>query len=110
MCVPLAHWDAEQPGESRMFIRTTHGLGYGATIKAERLWECITPQEDDSSRRRQCKIGLSRAVATTVESLESRLLLSTTWYVSASGSDSPAGSTTAPFATLQHAADVVHSC
>jgi len=43
----------------------------------------------------------------SVELLEGRLLL-TTWYVSPSGSDAaPGTSSSAPFATLQHAADLV---
>src|SRR5947209_20628145 len=44
---------------------------------------------------------------TRIELLEPRLLLSSTYYVSASGSDASAGtSDAAAFKTLQHAADV----
>ncbi|HEY7090425.1 MAG TPA: LamG-like jellyroll fold domain-containing protein [Tepidisphaeraceae bacterium] len=43
----------------------------------------------------------------SIEQVESRRLLSTTYYVSSTGSDSAAGSSSAPFLTIQHAADRV---
>jgi len=41
---------------------------------------------------------------TQVESLESRMLLSTSWFVSTNGSDTNPGTLAAPFRTIQHAA------
>lgn len=45
----------------------------------------------------------------TIEPLESRTLLSTSWFVSPSGSDSNAGSVSAPFKTIQHAANIAQA-
>src|SRR5688500_2152539 len=50
----------------------------------------------------------SRHPSAFVEALESRTLLST-YYVATGGNDASSGSSAAPFATLQHAADVVEA-
>jgi hypothetical protein len=42
---------------------------------------------------------------TPIEALESRTLLSTTWFVATTGSDSNSGTLAAPFRTIQHGAD-----
>ena len=44
-----------------------------------------------------------------IEQLERRRLLSATYYVSPSGNDAAAGTSVAPFATLQHAADLTQA-
>ena len=51
--------------------------------------------------RRSRRTFLSRAC---LETLESRKLLSTTYYVSPAGNDGNSGTKTSPFATLEHAA------
>jgi parallel beta-helix repeat protein len=48
----------------------------------------------------------SQGRSTLFESLEARQLLSTTWYVSQSGSNTNAGTAAAPFRTIQEAANV----
>lgn len=45
----------------------------------------------------------------TIEPLESRTLLSTSWFVSPNGSDSNAGTISAPFKSIQHAADIAQA-
>src|SRR4051812_15885910 len=51
---------------------------------------------------------LTRKKRVILESLDARVLLSTTYYVSSSaGSDAGAGTSAAPFQTLQRAADAV---
>ncbi|HXE53676.1 MAG TPA: hypothetical protein VN541_11700, partial [Tepidisphaeraceae bacterium] len=61
-------------------------------------------------QRNAKSIRAKSILRTAIESLESRLLLSTTYYVSSSGSDASAGTSTASaFKTLQHAADVTQA-
>ncbi len=56
---------------------------------------------------RGAKEVVARAVASTVESLESRVLLST-YFVSTGGSDTHAGSIASPFRTIQRAANLAN--
>lgn len=51
----------------------------------------------------------NRALRQAVETLETRTLLSSTWFVSPSGSDQGAGTIAAPFQTIQHAADLAQA-
>src|SRR5206468_4187823 len=44
-----------------------------------------------------------------IDCLESRVLLSTSWFVSPAGSDQNAGSISAPFKTIQHAATIAQA-
>ncbi|HWE96269.1 MAG TPA: carbohydrate-binding protein [Tepidisphaeraceae bacterium] len=44
-----------------------------------------------------------------IEILEDRVLLSTSWFVSMSGSDANPGTLALPFATIQHAANLAHA-
>jgi hypothetical protein len=61
-----------------------------------------------SRRWRAISSAIEQAIhpAAPVECLESRTLLSATWYVSTSGNDSNPGTLGAPFQTIQHAANV----
>ena len=49
---------------------------------------------------------LRRAVRTVIEALESRTLMSANWFVSTTGADTNPGTLTAPFRTIQHAANL----
>jgi len=55
---------------------------------------------------RTSKIEKRRVASPLIEYLESRTLLSTTWYVATNGSDANPGTLAAPFHTIQHGADV----
>src|ERR1700726_1552925 len=46
------------------------------------------------------------AVPTMIEALESRRLLSASWFVSTTGADTNPGTLAAPFRTIQHAANL----
>ncbi|HSZ56970.1 MAG TPA: carbohydrate-binding protein [Tepidisphaeraceae bacterium] len=63
-----------------------------------------------SGRKRDLPAAIRQAMHadTRIEALESRTLLSTTWYVSTSGNDSNSGAFSAPFHTIQHAASIAH--
>jgi hypothetical protein len=60
--------------------------------------ECLVPRRDP---RRAKSLG-----AVLLEALEPRQLLSTTWYVATTGSNTNPGTITRPFQTIQHAANV----
>jgi len=47
--------------------------------------------------------------ATSIEALEQRTLLSSTWFVATNGSDSNPGTLGAPFKTIQHAATIANT-
>ena len=51
---------------------------------------------------------LARVAKAAVESLESRVLLSNVWFVAPNGSNQNAGTLTAPFQTIQAAANAAH--
>lgn len=62
-------------------------------------------------KRRRMRVDereLSRRSA-LIEHLESRTLLSSSWYVSTTGNDSNPGTLAAPFHTIQHAATIANS-
>ena len=64
------------------------------------------------SRSKRSVRGISRAKlakAISFEGLESRLLMSTTYYVSPSGNDSNPGTINEPLKTIQRAADVLRN-
>ncbi|HWE02748.1 MAG TPA: right-handed parallel beta-helix repeat-containing protein [Tepidisphaeraceae bacterium] len=62
---------------------------------------------NSSSRQRRTARGIT--ARPRLEPLESRALLSTTWFVAPTGSDSNPGTIGAPFRTIQHGADMAHS-
>src|SRR2546421_12193929 len=55
------------------------------------------------------RISVLPASPNCIESLESRTLLSTSWFVSPSGSDNNPGTITAPFHSIQRAANVAQA-
>ena len=55
------------------------------------------------------RISVLPASPNSIESLESRTLLSTNWFVSPSGSDSNPGTIAAPFHSIQRAANVAQA-
>src|SRR4051812_22069911 len=59
------------------------------------------------TRRRGCLAV--RRVASLVEALESRLFLSTSWFVATTGADTNPGTISLPFRTIQHGADVAQA-
>jgi hypothetical protein len=52
---------------------------------------------------------IDRAATKAIELLESRTLLSSTWFVAPTGSDQDPGSINAPFQTIQHAASLAQA-
>src|SRR4051812_6092641 len=68
------------------------------------LWSCLgldsfRPETEKSSSK-------SRIRAAACEALESRTLLSASYFVAANGSDNNSGTISAPFRTIQRAANV----
>src|SRR5580658_9916483 len=60
--------------------------------------------------RRRARARLAEAAAAAVvDALESRVLLSSTWFVSPGGSNQNPGTLAAPFQTIQYAADQAHA-
>lgn len=62
-----------------------------------------------NSGRRRRAVACQAALAAMVDALESRVLMSSTWFVSPSGSNRNPGTLAAPFQTIQYAADTAHA-
>ncbi|HZK80996.1 MAG TPA: right-handed parallel beta-helix repeat-containing protein [Humisphaera sp.] len=58
---------------------------------------------------RSRKSATKSQIPARFEPLESRTLLSATWFVATNGSDSNPGTITKPFLTIQHGADMTHA-
>ncbi|MDB5334337.1 MAG: galA, partial [Phycisphaerales bacterium] len=74
-----------------------------------RLFENATSGNRPMPRGARTAKGRAAAIRAAVETLESRELLSATLFVSPSGSDTNPGSLSAPFKTIQRAANVAQA-
>lgn len=90
--------------------RRMHRLALAVDRAIRAMREAFAPPSQDATCRREGLYALlaggRRAVC--VEGLESRTLLSNTWFVATWGSDKNPGTIIAPFRTVQQAADVAY--